>query len=209
MADLNDIQSALTTKITGSDASGNETNFVNADANGNLFVTNVPLDGQRVTYSTSITGLVAAATPTDIFTISGSASKVVRITRISISATQNTSGARDVLLIKRSAVNTGGTSTSLSGVPHDSASPGDTVTVLAYTANPTSLGAAVGTVRSRRIQLLAANVTNPLESIIWEFGNRPSQAMVLRGTSQILAINLNAVTSSNNLFDIDIEWTEE
>lgn len=38
MADLSDLQAALTTKIAGSDSTGVETNFVNADANGNLQV---------------------------------------------------------------------------------------------------------------------------------------------------------------------------
>lgn len=44
MADLSDIQAAGFTKIVGSDATGLETNIVNADANGNLQTIN-PSDG--------------------------------------------------------------------------------------------------------------------------------------------------------------------
>jgi hypothetical protein len=36
MADLSDLQSALTTKLTGANSSGSETNFVNATVNGDL-----------------------------------------------------------------------------------------------------------------------------------------------------------------------------
>lgn len=38
MSDLTDLQAAITTKIAGSGISGTETNFVNADANGNMFI---------------------------------------------------------------------------------------------------------------------------------------------------------------------------
>lgn len=178
------------------------------DANGRIIVTNVPLDGSKTSYSASITNLVVANTPTDIFTITGSATKTVRITRIGFSGTQNTSSTRNVLLIKRSTANSAGTSTTPTVVPSDSTNAAGTAVVRAYTVNPT-LGTTIGTIRSQRFQLLATNVTNPIDRIFWEFGDGPSQAIVIRGTSEVLAVNLNSITSSNNLFDIDIEWTEE
>src|SRR5437879_1318846 len=50
---------------------------------------NVGLDGYKSTYSAVALSLVAAATPTDIFTITGSASKTIRILEIFITGTQN------------------------------------------------------------------------------------------------------------------------
>ena len=172
------------------------------------------LDGSRQTYKASITNLVAATTPTDVFTITGSATKVVRVTHLCLMGTQTTQATRSVLVIKRSAANTGGTSSACTAVPNDSNNAAATATVLAYTANPTGLGAAVGTMISRQIFIGNAAPGGNVSPIEGGGGDlyeayRPSQAIVLRGTAQVLAINLNSVTSAGNSFDIFVEWTEE
>ncbi len=178
------------------------------DSNGRLIVTNAPIDGSKATYSAAFTGSVAANTPTDVFTITGSATKTIRVIRVILSGYQNAASTRDILLIKRSTANSGGTSTSAFAVPHDSSNAAGTATVLAYTVNP-SLGVTVGTIRSRKIALLANNNASATDPTVWEFGDGPEQAIVLRGTGQVLAINLNGVTSSNNSFNAVFEWTEE
>ncbi len=177
-----------------------------------------PVDGQKATYSAAKVGLVPANSATDIFTITGAANKIIRITRIAITATTTsaTPAALDVLLLKRSTANSAGTSTgSPTPVPHDSANAAVSATVLAYTANPTT-GTLVGTaLRNQKLfQTLATYTATDFpakDQITWEFGNRPgAQAIALRGTGQVLAINLNGVTATATAsFDIDIEWTEE
>ena len=163
-------------------------------------------------YSAAKTGLVPAANATDIFTITGSATKTVRVTRIAITATTTsaTPAALDVLLLKRSAANSGGTSTgSPTPVPHDSTNAAVTATVLAYTANPTT-GDLVGTaLRSEKLmqQLATLTATDFPEAgkLVWDFP-RP---IVLRGIAEVLAVNLNGVTATATAsFDIDAEWTE-
>jgi hypothetical protein len=180
-----------------------------ADLNGRLLTASTPLDGYKATYSCAILDLTVATTPTDVVTMQGSSTKTIRVLKITIDAIQNTSATRNLLLIKRSSANTGGTSSSQTIVPHDSSAAATTATILAYTANPSALGTNVGNIRTAKIQQLATNVTNPLDHIVWDFGNRPGQALVLRGTSEFLAINLNSVTSSNNSLNINIEFTEE
>ncbi len=167
--------------------------------------------GTRIpdTYSASVVGLVAPATPTDIFVITGSASKLIKISRIMFSGTQSTAAARDVLLILRSTDNTGGTATTRTATPHDSANLAATAVVRAYTANPSALGAAVGTIRATKIQLSDTTAKTPADTLIWEFNYLIPQPIVLRGASQILAVNLNSITSSGNSLDIVVEWTEE
>ena len=160
------------------------------------------------TYSAAVVGLVASATtPTDIFTIYGSSTKTIRITRIALTATQTTAAQRDVLLIKRSTANTGGTSTAVNAVPHDSTSSAATASVKSYTLNPTALGTAVGTLRSRKVYI--GTTTGNSDELIIEFGPINAQEIILRGTAEGLAINLNSIASTGNLFDISIEWTEE
>ncbi len=170
-------------------------------------VNSIPVDGTKQTFSTSITGLVPAASPTDIFTVLGSASKIVRITRIAITGTQTTATQRDVLLIKRSSADTGGTSSVLTAGSHDSTNAASTAVVRAYTANPSALGTSAGTIRTRKVFI--GTTTSNSDEFIVEFGTRPSQAVVLRGVTESLAVNLNAATSTGNNFDISIEWTEE
>lgn len=168
-----------------------------------------PVDGQKATYSSAILGLVPAASATDVFTLAGSASKTVRVTRVSVSGTQTTAGEVDIQLLKRSTADTGGTSTAPAAVPHDSADAAATATVAAYTANPAVLGTLVGSIRTRKAQIGSpATVTSQSETE-WLFGNRPAQAVVLRGTAQVLAVNLNGVTVTGGSLNVSIEWTEE
>jgi hypothetical protein len=186
-----------------------------ASANDSAILQTSSKDGLDATYSAAITNLVPAASATDIFTLTGSATKTIRITRVSVSATSSaaTAAALDCVLLKRSTANTAGTSTNPTKVPYDSASAAATATVNAYTANPTT-GTLVGNFHVQKlIQPLATYTATdfpPMQPIIWEFGIRPSQAIVLRGTGEVFAVNLNGVTATATAsFDISIEWTEE
>lgn len=192
----------------GQNTMANSVPVVIASDQSTLPVNAIPTDGTNATYSAIVTGLVTATTSTDIFTISGSATKTVRILQVGISATSAADTKVNMLLVKRSAANTGGTSTTPTLVPHDSANAAATVTVRAYTANPSALGAAVGTIRTLKFDAIGTSTVLPMVEVL-EFGTRPSQAVVLRGTSQILAVNLSSTTITTPSFDIWIEWTEE
>lgn len=193
--------------------------LVKTGSDGTLYAPHIfaPSDGNKATYSAAKVGLVPGSSATDIFTLTGSATKIVRVTRIEIAGTSTSASgaALDVLLLKRSTANTLGTSTgSPTPVPHDSADAVATATVLAYTAVPTT-GTLVGTaIRNQKLMLALATDTSsdfpPMDRIVWEFGNRPSKGLVLRGIGEVLAINLNAATpTATASFDIAIEWTEE
>lgn len=174
--------------------------------NTNPFVTYM-VDTGKATYSASTVAFAYAASGTDIFTLTGSATKTIRITRIAVTGTQTTGAMRDVLLIKRSAANTGGTSSTLTAVPHDSTSAAATAVARSYTVNPSGLGSTVGTMRAEKFFLAGTAVVSG--SLIADFGPRYGQSIVLRGTGELLAVNMNAVTSTGNSMTITIEWTEE
>lgn len=173
----------------------------------NTLKTITSTDGNRTTYSASFNGLVAASSPTDIWTISGSSSRTIRISRITVTATQSTSAQRDILLIKRSSANTGGTSTTATIASHDSNNIAPTAVIRGYTANPSGLGTSAGVLRTRKV-FIGAGTSNSDEFLI-EFGTRNDQALVLRGTAEFACINLNGVTSASNSFNISVTWTEE
>ncbi len=167
-------------------------------------------DGLKATYGATISALASATSATDIFTIIGSATKTVRITRLEISGEATTAVSIQVQLLTRSTADTTGTSTAPTVVPYDSASAAGTAVVKAYTANPGALGTLVGAIKSDFLYLSApATATVGAEKLNFDFGNRPAQAVVLRGVAQTLVVNLGAVTVTGGSFDINIEWTEE
>lgn len=162
---------------------------------------------REVTYSAIALGIVSVASATDIFTITGSGTKTVEILEIRISGTQATAGTVNVQLLKRSTANSSGTSSSPTRVPHDSNDSAATATILAYTANPT-LGTLVGGVQVAKVFVPAtASVTIPTEEI-WFYDGKGGKPLTLRGTGEVIAINLNGITVTTGNFDCFIKWLE-
>ena len=180
---------------------------VQVDARGAQIFTRI--DGCRATYSSGLQ-FVAANAATDIVTISGSATKVIRVNKIILSGTQTTAGVTTLYLFRRSTANTGGT---LSGgvtlIPFDTTNPAATATVNVYLGNPTALGTTVGAFDIFKIYFPAVAQASDYTPRIVQFGDSTGQSFVLRGAAQILALNLNGVTLAGNSLDITIEWTEE
>jgi len=177
--------------------------------------TNSPIDGGYATYSASMQALVAVTGCTDLFTIYGSATKTVKVTKVTIVGTTITTPiVSEVQLIKRSSVNTTGTSSAPTNlVAYDSNSPAATATVLGYTANPGGLGTVAGIISASKI-ILNIVPTSTLDvapdRYIQEFGGgRPSQCPTLRGVAQGLCVNLVATAfSTAATFDVAFEWCE-
>ena len=186
-------------------SSGSLTTF-STDSRG--AIQNSPLDGNRQTYSAAALGIVPGTTPTDVFTITGSATKTIRVLEIGVSATSTVAAIINCQLIKRSTANTGGTFAAVTAVPHDSNNAAATATVLSYTANPTALGTTVGPVRTFKL-LSDATATATQDLQIFSFGDNPGQAIVLRGKTQVLSVNLNAITLGGGSLDLYFVWTEE
>lgn len=169
------------------------------------------LDGFKASYAAAIGGLVGVTGCTDLFTLTNPGTKTIRITRCDVSGGVATAAQQiEVYGIVRSTTNSGGTSTSPAAVPYDSSDSAATGVVRAYTANPASLGTSVGTVRvAKMLLVLSTGATSFQDRLIWDFGDRPTKALVLRN-GQVFAINLNGVTFANaTSFNVYIEWTED
>lgn len=156
---------------------------------------------------------------TDIWAMSGSSSKKVKIHKILLSVKgSGTVALTEFFLIKRSSANTAGTFVASTVGKMDSASASSTVNSVGhYTANPSSLGTLdhrilnahhVGNANS-----VASNTTlhsaNPPFLTLYDalgFGG----PITLNGTSELLVINLNGVTISNSgTLSVTVFWTEE
>lgn len=159
----------------------------------------------RATYRAASAVISLTALTTDYFSITGSATKTVRVL---FTQTMFTGGSLvvNVHLVKRSTANTGA-STTLTAVPCDSANPAATAVVQHYAVNPVT-GTLVGAVASRKLASPSA-LTNviPGEALV-SFGDRPGQAIVLRGVNEVLAWNLLGTTGPTSAA-CGVEWTEE
>ena len=171
--------------------------------NAPLYISNV---GQtRRVYSAANTAFTAANLATDFFTITGSATRIVRVLRIGFSATQTVLSNVNIQLLKRRTANTGGTSTLRTAVPSDSLQIAATAEVRTYTANPTQ-GTLDGVMKAARVTIPAPASAVVNEERLYDFTDRP---IVLRGINEVLALNLNGVTVTGNIFSCFIEFTEE
>lgn len=178
-----------------------------------VFVPQMPyvsvLDTGKASYAASVTALASATTATDIMVVGGSATKTIRVTRITISATQTTGAMVAVTVLKRSTADTLGTAVPLTVTVMDSNSAAPSGTSTAYTANPTT-GTFAGTLLNIRMFIPATTVAQ-LPYVV-NFGGpngNLGQAVVLRGTAQQVAISLNSTTVTGGIFSITAEWTEE
>ncbi len=102
------------------------------------------------------TNLAVASGATDFLTIVGSSTKKIEVLKITLGGLATALTVADIVLLKRSTANSGGTSTAPTAVPLDSNDIAASAAVKAYTANPATLGTLVGNILSRKVVLDAA-----------------------------------------------------
>jgi hypothetical protein len=163
----------------------------------------------KPTFGASITNYTTiAATPTDIFTITGSATKTVIVTFAGCSATSTAGGTMDFSLVKRTTLNTTGTSTVPATTKFDELSVAPTASLKAYSVNPGALGTSVGVAASQKLGFVPlASAGTPIS---WSMTDYPyTQPIILRGVNQTLAINGNggAVPGTPSL-NCSFNWIE-
>jgi hypothetical protein len=172
--------------------------------------TNVP--NEKASFMAAISGLAPAASATDIFTITGKAGRVVKINQIQISGIATAASAIPISIVKRSTVNSGGTSAAVSAVLMDTANAGASpaaASVLSYTANPASLGTSLGNIATARMILSTASASVGTSPIVFAFERMYMKLPTLRNETESLCLNYGGATAAGNSVDISISWTEE
>lgn len=167
-------------------------------------------------YSATSIGIVPAATPTDIFCLTGSATRTLRVKQVRVTGTAGTAINITTYLMKHTVANTGGTaaSTEATGlptlVPMDSGFPTVTATATAYTANPTI--DATRTFFNAITHLLPVTTTAVTAApALWLFDPPSSfSPPVLRGVAQQLCVGYNGVTTpSSGVVTVNMIFTEQ
>lgn len=177
-----------------------------------------------ITFSSSNT-FFPGPTPNDIVTITGSATKTVRVLSFLISTTCSVAGVAasvQLLLTKRSALDTGGAFVPTVGVPEDANYTAPTANVGHWTASPGTPGASLGTMNTLRVEapLTVPNTWSTtaasgaavemLPSSPEDPSVGPRKQITLRGANEQLAINFNGATilaQQNHCYTVT--WTEE
>lgn len=156
---------------------------------------------RRDAYAATAAAVTTAATATDVVTLTGSATRVVRVEAVVVSGIATAATNARVALVKRSTADTGGTSAGLTEVPLDSTSVAASATGLSYTANPTT-GNTVGTIDERRITFGTATTEGLPAVFVF------ARPVVLRGTGEVLAVNLAGVTITGGSLNATFYWSE-
>lgn len=164
---------------------------------------------QEFTYSANIRNLTPAATATDVVTIAGATGKKIKVLSLEISGVQTAAGVNEWFLIKRSALDTGGTPVAMPAVPLDSQNPTAAATVQNFTANPGGLGTAVGTITAPRVAFgTTANTTNPV--YLFDYNDTNGSPIVLRSAAEQLALNFNgAAIPAGMAINVTVKWIEQ
>jgi hypothetical protein len=176
------------------------------DTTGSRYVS---AEGRKQTYRAGASSLTIIANPiAPTFSLAGSASKTIRITRIRFSCTASTGTITNIILARFSALS-GGTSAALGSTSKlDINNAAQTLVASTWSVAATTATSA-GIFATERYEIVTAAVSVLPGVIEWKFGDVPgAQELVLRGISDFVGIIVGAV-GTTPLADIWAEWTEE
>jgi len=147
--------------------------------------------------------ITCAASPTDILVLTGAANTIVRLRKFSMTATATSNQPFLLTLIKRSADNTGGTRAAVT--PVDISGRGETPNALlaAYSANPASLGAAVGNIAfsGATSGVTATSRINPQVIL-------PGDDFIVINPGEVIAANVTSGGGAGLVVYTNIVWDE-
>lgn len=162
----------------------------------------------KPTYSATTGAVTSASAATDICTLSGSATKTIRVRRVIVGGLSSTVQTDPVSILKRSTNTTGGVSALLTTIPYDSNSAAASAVAESYTTNGTQ-GTLVGVLVDRLISIgnLTTGAASPpaTEFVFGQLGS----PVFLRGLAQQIAVNLGGLTYVSGSFSCTFEWTED
>jgi hypothetical protein len=177
----------------------------------------------KTTYSSAFFGFVPFTGGTDEICISGSASKVVRVNRISLGGTASAIVNLPVTILRRVSLDTGGTAattTANPGVTTQIASrdtgqapnTAATAVLISYTAAPTIVDSAPVYLDSTTMVLSLTGTGAGIGNAIFDWSRdieNNAQVPTLRGAAQQICVNFNGTTPGTASLNGSISWTEE
>lgn len=149
-----------------------------------------------------------ASSPTDVFLLTGSATRTVYVKEISVSCTKTTGGYINAVVYKRSSAHsklTAGVSPTITAL--DSSNGAATAVVSAYTSNPSSLPTGTS-IMAQYIAMPAPATLADSRGLTKLWGAGMEQHLVLRGTSQHVAVGFDGATTTGAVCVFNVIWVE-
>lgn len=170
-----------------------------------------PINGTDASYVVAVTAQSIPGTASELFEISGSASKVVRIQEITVDTTNSPSyGSWTYFnIFRRSTAATGGTSTSITPAKLDTNNSAASVGSSKYFSAAPTAGTLVDTL-ARVLVSSSGGPTYNSSRILFK-ADTPSQAITLRGTSDFMTVAVGANVYNNGLYgnySLTVKFTE-
>lgn len=170
---------------------------------------NVNTQGTKATYR-AVTLAPAIDAAGVLFQMQGSASKTIRITKITLGGVLTVTSNGIVAISKYTTAASGGTSAAVTGTPLDSASSACTAVMLRWTAVPTAGTPVTGQYMGVQRTTWTADTTVNSAPAVFRFGEANGQALVLRGTAEYMTVGtLSFGSYTGSSYTLDVEWTEE
>lgn len=157
-------------------------------------------------YSFGVIAVAPYATPTDLVNLVGIAGYIGVLKQLGVFGISTTAGDMDVALIKRTALNTGGTSAAQIPAKHDSSDQAAQCPLNLYSVVPGALGAGIVIRASTLSFQLAASLQQ--EPVVWDFPVARKAPRVKLAT-EVLALNFNGgAVPAGGKIGWWIEWAE-
>jgi hypothetical protein len=151
---------------------------------------------------TAVVELAAITNATDVCILLGSSSKTIQVLRLEVWVIYS-AGPFYLQIIKRTSANSGGTFSAISSIAHDSNDGSATAVLNAYSVNPTTgAGVNVG------IGVVATSTSGLAEPLVYDYAKDNQKPMVLRGTSQGLAVNFLGDNGATTPVYVRYTWRE-
>ncbi len=193
---------AQTTPNNGTAATQGRNVAPNVGTDGSLWVNTQPAL-RPASYEASAN--FAASSTTDNACIYGNSTDTVVLYEVDVSGVQTTAGIVNVSLIRRSAAESGGTSTSMTDVRGDVTNySAASTTPVYYTGTGPTVGTAVGNIDNKYTAFLASSTATPADLYLWSGRLKPQ---VLIGTSQGVCVNLGGALTGGTM-SLTWRWLE-
>ena len=186
-------------------SAGNATQF-QTDSTGSQAVNT---EGRKATYRVGVVGFTPIASATaPTFSITGSASKTVRITKIRISATAATGAITNMSMYRFSALSGGTAASQAANIAKLDTNNGASSAVPNTWSVAATTATSAGILAAERYEVVTAAVSVNPGYVEWDFGDKNGQSLVLRGTSDFVGVLFSAV-GTTPVADCWVEWSEE
>jgi hypothetical protein len=164
--------------------------------------------GVNNTYSSSVVALAVPSGGTDVACLTGSATKKVSVSKVTVSGTAATQVTIPVKLMKNATIDTQGTGTAVTPYTYWSTNATATANVTAYTVSPTIADTVPATLAIMTLTLPTTSTNVATGPAVFAFGNSGAGQPTLLSASQQVCVNLNSTSITTGSMHITFEWIE-